>query len=134
MGWVSRVFQLQNCSLVLTLMQSLIIPLIEYYCQLWNPWKAKDIQAIEAIQRTFTCKISEVLHLNYWERLHKQIFWQLKPKYSYCIFLKGLCWFSVCWILNNALFHVLGVFWFLFCVLLYHKYLSPYAVLSSKYI
>ena len=26
-----------------------------------------------------------------------------RPKYSYCIFLKGLCWVSVCWILNNAL-------------------------------
>ena len=40
---------------------------IEYCCQLWNPWKAKDIQSIEAIQRTFTYKISEVQHLNYWE-------------------------------------------------------------------
>ena len=28
---------------------------------------------------------------------------QTRPKYSYCIFLKGLCWVSVCWILNNAL-------------------------------
>ena len=26
----------------------------EYCCQLWNPWKAKDIQAIEVIQRKFT--------------------------------------------------------------------------------
>ena len=34
-----------------------------------SPWKAKDIQAIEAIQRTFTYKITEVQHLNYWERL-----------------------------------------------------------------
>ena len=34
----------------------------EYCCQLWNPWKAKDIQAIEAIQRTFTYKITEVQH------------------------------------------------------------------------
>ena len=34
-----------------------------------------------------------------------QIFWQRvehpRPKYSYCIPLKGLCWVSVCWILNN---------------------------------
>ena len=36
-----------------------------------SPWKAKDIQAIEAIQRTFTYKITEVQHLNYWEKLHK---------------------------------------------------------------
>ena len=46
-------------------------PLLEYCCQLWNPWKVKDIQAIEAIQRTFTCKITEVQYLNYSERLHK---------------------------------------------------------------
>ena len=36
-----------------------------------------------------------------------EIFWQRvaqpRPKYSYCILLQGLCWVSVCWILNNAL-------------------------------
>ena len=45
---------------MLTLLKSLVIPLLEYCCQLWNPWKAKDIQAIEAIQRTFTYKTTEV--------------------------------------------------------------------------
>ena len=61
---------------------------------------------------------------------------QPRSKYSYCIFLKELCLVSVCWILNNALavFHVLCVFWFLYCVQLYHQYLAPYVVLSSKYI
>ena len=70
-GWVLRLFQSRKRSLMLTLLKSLVIPLLEYCCQLWNPWKAKDIQAIEAIQRTFTCKITEVHHLNYWERLHE---------------------------------------------------------------
>ena len=36
-----------------------------------HPWKTKDILAIEAIQRTFTYKITEVQHLNYWKRLHE---------------------------------------------------------------
>ena len=31
-------------------------------------------------------------------------------KYSYCIFLKGLCWVSVCWILNSALRSMSWVF------------------------
>ena len=53
---------------MLTLLKSLVIPLLEYICQLGNPWKAKDILAIEAIQRTFTYKITE---LNYWERLQE---------------------------------------------------------------
>ena len=45
-----------------------------------------------------------------------QIFWQrvvqLRPKYSYCILVKGLCWVSVCWILNNAL---CSMSWMLSC-------------------
>ena len=73
MRWVLRMFQSQQRSLVLTLFKSLVIPLLEYCCQLWNPWKAKDIQAIEAIQRTFTSKITEIQHINHWERLHAQI-------------------------------------------------------------
>ena len=48
-----------------------------------------------------------------------QIFWQTSCTTETQIqllhfFLKGLCWVSVCWILINALFHVLGVFWFYF--------------------
>ena len=70
MGWVLKVFQSRERSLMLTLLKSLVIPILEYCCQLGNPWKAKDIQAIEAIQRSFTYKITEVQHLNYWERLH----------------------------------------------------------------
>ena len=49
MGWVLRVFQSWKRSLILTLLKYLVIPLLEYCSQLWNPWKAKDIQAIEAI-------------------------------------------------------------------------------------
>ena len=41
-------------------LKSLVIPLLEYCCQLWNPWKAEDIQAIEAIQQTFAYKITAV--------------------------------------------------------------------------
>ena len=71
MGWVLRVFQSRKRCLMMTLLKSLVIPILQYCCQLWNPCKVKDIQAIEAIQRTFTCKITEVHHLNYWERLHE---------------------------------------------------------------
>ena len=68
MGWVLSVFQSRPRYLMLTLLKSLVIPLLEYCCQLWNPWKPKDIQAI---QRTLTYKITEAQHLNYWERLNE---------------------------------------------------------------
>ena len=64
----------------LTLLKSLVIPLLEYCCQLWNPWKAKDIQVIKAIQRSFTYKITEVQHLNYWKRLHELKLYSLQKR------------------------------------------------------
>ena len=45
-----------------------------------DPWKAKDIQAIEAIQRTFSYKITEVQHLNYWKRLHELKLYSLRRR------------------------------------------------------
>ena len=42
---------------------------------------------------------------------------QPRPKYSYCIFIKGLCWVSVCWILNNALCSISWMFSDFYCVL-----------------
>ena len=65
-----KIIYARERSFMLMLLKSLVIPQLEYFCQLWNAWKANAIQAIETIQRTFTYKISEVQHLNYWERLH----------------------------------------------------------------
>ena len=56
---------------MLTLLKSLVVSLLEHCSQLRNPWKSKDIQAIAAIQPTFTYKITEVQHLNYWAKLHE---------------------------------------------------------------
>ena len=77
MGWVLRVFQSGALSHADTFK---ISPLLEYCCQLWNPWKTIDIQAIEAIQRTFPYKITEVQHLNNWERLHKLKLYSLQRR------------------------------------------------------
>ena len=79
MGWVLRVFQSRKRSLMLTLLKSLVIPLLEYCCQLCNPWKAKATQASEAIQRMFTYKITEVQHLN-WEILHELKLYSLQRR------------------------------------------------------
>ena len=44
MGSVLRVFQSRKPPLMLLLLKSLVIPLLEYCCLLWNLWKTKDIQ------------------------------------------------------------------------------------------
>ena len=56
---------------MLTILKSLVIPLL---------LQAKYIQIIEAIQQTFTYKITKVQHLNYRERLHKTQIISLKKQ------------------------------------------------------
>lgn len=68
-GWILRTFRTRQIIPMMTLYKSLVLPLLEYCCQLWSPWKIQDKQSLEAVQRSFTAKISEVKELNYWERL-----------------------------------------------------------------
>ena len=55
-GCFLRVFQSRECSPMLALLKPLVIPVLECCCQLWKPWKAKDLQAIEAIKRHLNTK------------------------------------------------------------------------------
>ena len=56
---------------MMTLYKSLVRPLLEYYCPLWNPGKVIEIQNLENIQRSFTSKISGLENLSYWDQLKK---------------------------------------------------------------
>ena len=68
-GWILRTFTTREKTCMLTLWKSLVLPKMEYCCQLWSPHKTTDIMSIEAIQRSFTSRIAGLNHLNYWERL-----------------------------------------------------------------
>ena len=67
--WVLRTFQSREPILMLTLLKTLIYPLIEYGCQLWSPHKLGEIRQLEDVQRYFTRKIEGMTDKNYWERL-----------------------------------------------------------------
>ena len=54
---------------MLTLWKSIVIPRLEYCCQVWNPQSVGDIQSLEMIQRSFTRKITGTKDLTYWETL-----------------------------------------------------------------
>ena len=70
-----RVFQSWKHSQMLTafkyLCHSVIIKVLLSAQDEIHGSKTKVMHAIEAIQLTFTYKITKVQHLNYWERLHK---------------------------------------------------------------
>ena len=70
-AWVLSVFRCRKVDTMMTLYKSLVRPLLEYCCPLWNPSKILDIQCLENIQRRFTSKIAGLENLTYWERLKK---------------------------------------------------------------
>ncbi len=70
-GWVLSVFHSRDKLVMMTLFKSLIRSRLEYGCEIWNPYLIKDINKIEQIQRSYTNKIENIKHLNYWERLSK---------------------------------------------------------------
>ena len=68
-SWVLSVFKSRDRLVMLTLYKSLVRSHIEYCCPLWHPNKISEIQRLESIQRSFTARILDVNHLNYWDRL-----------------------------------------------------------------
>ena len=70
-AWILNVFYTRNKFVMLTLFNSLVRSRLEYCCQVWDPFKIKNIDAIEQVQRSLTSKIENMDNDNYWERLTK---------------------------------------------------------------
>ena len=68
-GWILRSFKTREPHAMITLFKTMVLPIIEYCCQLWNPTNTGQIRKIEAVQRTFTTKLQNIDDLNYWDRL-----------------------------------------------------------------
>ena len=69
MGWILRVFMTRERLPMLTLYKSIVLPLLEYCCQLWCPSAVGMIQQLESVQRTFTFRIGGLQDSDYWNRL-----------------------------------------------------------------
>ena len=68
-SWALRTFLSRDKRTMLTLWKQLIQPVIDYCSPLWIPHKRKDLERLEAVQRSFTSKIEEVKDMNYYDRL-----------------------------------------------------------------
>ena len=76
-GWVLRVFETRDLKPLLVLYRALVLPHLEYCCQLWSPAPTAlgKIRQLESIQRSFTSRIRGVGTMNYWQRLkHLQLY------------------------------------------------------------
>ena len=68
-AWILNTFYTRDKNFMITLFISLVRPILEYGCEIWCPYKLKDILAIEQIQRNFTSRITSIKDLNYYERM-----------------------------------------------------------------
>ena len=69
MAWILRTFKAREQDAILTLYKTMVLPIIEYCSQLWNPHTIGRIRQIEALQRTYTSKIRGLDRMDYWQRL-----------------------------------------------------------------
>jgi ribonuclease P/MRP protein subunit RPP40 len=79
-SWILRTFTDRSRDLMLTTWKSLVLPILDYCSQLWSPLKKGDIQMIEAVQKSFTRKISSNGKQDYWDRLRSLHLYSLERR------------------------------------------------------
>ena len=68
-GWILRTFTTREKNPMMTLWRALVLPTLDYCCQLWCPAALGQINAIEKVQSAFFKKILGMADLDYWQQL-----------------------------------------------------------------
>ena len=71
MSWVKRCFVSRSPVFMKFIWRTYIQPHLDYASQLWSPGASKELQNLEALQRTFSSWISDSQDSDYWQRLVK---------------------------------------------------------------
>ena len=69
LGYIKRVFKHRSKTVVLTLYNALVRPLLEYAVQFWTPTLQKDIARLERVQARATKLVPSIRHKGYERRL-----------------------------------------------------------------
>ena len=69
LGLVRRTITYKEKHLIVSLYKAIVIPNLEYCIQAWRPYRKKDIDKLERIQRRATKMIPELRDLSYESRL-----------------------------------------------------------------
>ena len=85
-GWILGTFTTRDCITMMTLLESLVLPILDYGSQLWSPHLVKHIDQLEKNQRSFTKHITAMQSLEYSERLVSLKLYSLQRRRErYCI-------------------------------------------------
>ena len=68
-GYILRTFLTRGRDVMLILLRSLIFPILDYSCVVWNPHLQQDKTLLESPQRLLTSKIEGLESLDYYQRL-----------------------------------------------------------------
>ena len=68
---ILRNFMYKDSEILVPLFKSLVRPHLEYSNSVWSPYKKKDVDKIEKVQRHYTKKITNVQGLSYQDRLKR---------------------------------------------------------------
>ena len=98
-AWVLRTFTTRQQYPLMTLYKSLVRSKLDYCCPVWSPIRKEDICSLEAIQRSFTARISTLKGLTYWERLKSMKLMSVQRRRERYIILH--MWKTYCGIVPN---------------------------------
>ena len=79
-GWILQTFKTREAQPMIILFKSLVLPILEYCCQLWSPDKLGLMRKLESVQRNFASKLSGLGQLHYGERLRKWRMYSLEKR------------------------------------------------------
>ena len=68
-GWILRTFYCRNTSFLRRMFNTYVQPHTDYCSQLWAPVEGPQMDKVENVLRSFTAKIPQIKHMNYWDRL-----------------------------------------------------------------
>ena len=68
-GWVLRTFQTREPELMITLWKSLVLPILDYCCQLWTPSSAGSMVKPWKCPKGISWKILGMHCYDYWQQL-----------------------------------------------------------------
>jgi hypothetical protein len=71
LGMIARNFVTRRREVILQLYKSLVRPLLDYCVQAWRPYRKKDIDLLERVQKRATRMVEECKGLDYEERLRR---------------------------------------------------------------
>ena len=67
-GWILRTFKTRTQTFMKFMWKTYIQGHIDYCSQLWQPLQSGLLQCVEGLQKSWTKRIPQISHLNYWER------------------------------------------------------------------